>query len=339
MFRFENPQAFLFLWLIPIMIGAYYLYIRRRRTVLTGVGETSLLKLLIDSWGDQRRHLKNILTISSLLFLIIALANPQWGTKKEKVTAQSSDIFIAIDVSHSMLAEDISPNRLERAKRLCISLVDALKGNRIGLILFAGNAYLQMPLTHDYAAAQMFVNSANTNMAPTQGTAIEEAVLLVEKSYTDDKPAQRALIILTDGEDHDGDALTAVKEAHKNGLFVYTIGVGTAEGAVIPYVAQGQKKVKRDAKGEMITSALNIDMINQLAQVGGGEAWLIGQGAEIIDGIRKRIEQISKREVEQRSFTDYYSYFQYFLALGILLLIAQFFISDKTNSAPSELSV
>ncbi len=333
MFRFESSAYLFLLWLIPLMSLVYYVYLRHRSQRLKDLGQVDLLQKLIVGWQPRMNLLKTGFLFAALGMLVLALANPQWGSKKEKVKAQSSDVFIALDISFSMLAEDISPNRLERAKKLCNSIVQGLKGNRIGLILFAGNAYLQMPLTNDYAAAQLFINSANTGQATTQGTAIAEAVQLAERAYQSDKPAQRALIIVTDGEDHDSEAIRVIKEAKENGLFVFTIGVGTKEGAVIPYFAQGQQLLKRDQDGNTVTTALNVDLVNEMARAGGGESWLIGQGTEIVTGISRRIDQIAKRDVEQRSFTEYISYFQYLLALGILFVVIELFLAEKAKQS------
>ena len=180
---------------------------------------------------------------------MFAASNPQWGTKKDKVKAQSADIFIAFDISQSMMAQDISPSRLERAKRFTEKLIRSLKGDRVGLIYFAGDAYLQMPLTNDYAAAELFIKSANPNLAGTQGTAIDEAIDLAVRAYEEDVKHQRALIIISDGEDHDEDAISMAKEGADAGLVIYTIGVGTETGAYIPFMNRGRTEFKKDDEG------------------------------------------------------------------------------------------
>ena len=245
--------------------------------------------------------------------------------------AKSSDVFIALDISQSMMAKDISPNRLERGKRIAQNLIQALKGNRIGLIYFAGNAYLQMPLTNDYSAAQLFASSANTEQASTQGTAISEAINLALRAYEEGKANQKAMIILTDGESHDDEAVNAAREAVSKGLNVYTIGIGTSEGAFVPYKTQSGEQYKRDESGQPVTSILNQEMIKNLANAGGGKSYLIGEGNSIITGIKREIDQLEKQEVEQRAFTDYNSYFQYLIAVGLLLLVLQYLIPDRKN--------
>lgn len=326
MFRFEEGTALIWLWIIPALILIYILYLRYRKTQKKRLGQLTLLSRLITGDSGQRHHVKTILIITAILSLILAYANPQWGNKKEKVTARSSDIFIALDISQSMMAEDISPNRLERAKRLSQNIISALKGNRIGLVYFAGNAYLQMPLSNDYSAAQMFIASANTQQASTQGTAISEAIRLAMRAYEDGKPTQRAMIILTDGEDHDDEAIAAASEALANGMIIYTIGIGTSEGAFIPFRTSGGEQYKRDENGQPVRSVLNQNLIQDIATTGGGKSYLIGEGMSLITDVKNEIERLEKQEVEQRAFTDYSSYFQYLIAAAIVLLIIQFII-------------
>lgn len=329
MFRFEYPPHLIWLWLIPALIVLYFIslkYLRRQRSKM---GDERLLGRLVSGETKYRRHIKISLVLAAVLSLILAAANPQWGNKKEKVTVKSSDVFIALDISQSMMAEDISPNRLERAKRLAQNLVHALRGNRIGLIYFAGNAYLQMPLSNDYSAAQLFVSSANTRQASTQGTAISEAIELAMRAFEEGKSTQRAMIILTDGENHDDEAVTKAEDALEMGLNIYTIGVGTTEGAFVPYATQSGEQFKRDEQGNPVTSALNPELISSLAQAGNGKSYMIGEGNSIITDLKRAIDLLEKEEVEQRAFTDYNSYFQYLIAAGLLLLIIQFLIPDR----------
>lgn len=329
MFRFEYSDAFWFLWIVPLMAILYWFYLTWRRRQQSLLATDQLFERLALGWSEWRQHYKFITSLLALFFLIIAYANPQWGNKKEKVKAKSSDVFIALDISQSMMAEDISPNRLERAKRLMQNVTQSLKGNRIGLIFFAGNAYLQMPLSNDYGAAQLFVASANTNQASTQGTAISEAIDLALRAYEPEQNNQRGLIIITDGESHDDDAIAKAKEAKDQGLNIFTIGVGTSEGAFVPYVNQGRQQYKRDDEGKPVKSALNTQLVEDLASAGGGKSYLIGEGNIILTDLKKQIDLLQKQEVETRAFTDYASYFQYFLIIGLLLLIIGFLIPEQ----------
>lgn len=333
MFRFEHSEYLWYLWVIPLLMGLYFLYWQWRKNQLSKLGNTVLLDRLIPGWAAQRQHYKMALLLAGLLFLLVAYANPQWGNKKEKIKAKSSDVFIALDISQSMMAEDISPNRLERAKRLTQNIIRSLKGNRIGLIFFAGNAYLQMPLSNDYSAATLFASSANTNQASTQGTDISGAIDLALRAYEPGKNNQRGLVILTDGESHDGDALAKAQEAKEKGLNIFTIGVGTTEGGFVPYVSQGRQQYKRDGAGEVVKSALNTDMINDLANAGGGKSYIIGEGNSIITDLKSKIDLLQQEEVETRAFTDYASYFQYFLIIGMLFILLEFVIAERKSIA------
>jgi len=331
MFRFEYTQYLNYLWVVPILVLIYVLYVQYRSRQLASLGEASLLNRLVGGIAPYRAHIRMGLITVAVMSLILAYANPQWGNKKEKVQAKSSDVFVAMDISQSMMAEDVSPNRLERAKRLTQNIVKALRGNRIGLIYFAGSAYLQMPLSNDYSAAQLFLSSANTNQASTQGTAISEAINLALRAYEEGKANQRALVIITDGESHDDDAIQAAKDALERGLKIYTIGVGTTEGAFVPYKTSSGEQYKRDAQGYPVKSALNTDLVKELAIAGGGDSYLIGEGNTIITGIKRAIDQLEKQDVEQRAFTDYASYFQYLLAAGLILLFIEFLLPESSQ--------
>ncbi len=333
MFRFEHQEYINMLWVIPVLIGIYLIYVYYRRTRISRLGDTHLVRRLVPGLAQLRNHVKAILLFLLIATLIVAYANPQWGNKKEKVTTESSDIYIALDISQSMMAEDVSPNRLERAKRLAQNIVKALKGNRIGIILFAGNAYLQMPLSTDYSAALLFISSANTRQAATQGTAIGEAIDLALRAYEPGKASQRALIILTDGENHEEEVLTKATEASSAGLHIYTVGVGTEEGTFIPYTTQGRELFKRDDDGNPVQSALNLVMIEELAKAGNGKSYLVGQGNEVVTGLQEAIATLEKQEVEQRSFTDFASYFQYLLIFGIILMTVEFIIPERRKTA------
>lgn len=333
MFRFEHIEYLWFLWAIPIFIGLYFVFWQWRKSQINKLGKKELLNRLIPGWSESRNHYRFFLLLFGLFFLLIAYSNPQWGNKKEKVKAKSSDVFIALDISQSMMAEDISPNRLERSKRLIQNVTRALRGNRIGLIFFAGNAYLQMPLSSDYSAAQLFISSANTNQASTQGTAISEAIDLALRAYEPEKNNQRGLIIITDGESHDDDAIAKATEAKEKGLNVFTIGVGTTEGAFVPYINQGRQQYKRDDEGNPVKTSLNTELIKDLAEAGGGKSYLIGEGNTIITDLKAKIDLLQKEEVETRAFTDYASYFQYFILIGLLLLLIEFFIAQR-NKVP-----
>ncbi len=288
-------------------------------------------------YASANKHfLKFGLVTFALLFLIIGYANPQWAGKRQKIQSKGVDVFIAIDISNSMLAEDVKPSRMERAQRFAQNLVNELKGERIGTIIFAGSAYLQMPLTTDYAAAQMFVKSANPNLAPSQGTAIEEAIDLAERNFEEDSKHHKSMIIISDGENHEPEAIQRAKEANQNGLLIYTVGVGTEAGGLIPVIENGRRAFKKDKTGTTVKTTLNEQMLRDLADAGRGEYYNLNSGNQIVTAIKKRIDKIEKRELEHQSFTDYESYFQYFIGFGLLLLVIDFLIGFRKSKVMEE---
>ncbi len=332
-FRFENADYLYALLLLPLFMLLFWFIQKARKNAFDKFGNSTLLSQLMPAYSKYKHTAKFVLLLFGLSFLIVGWANPQWGTKKEKVKRKSVDIFIALDISQSMMAEDIRPNRMERARRFAQNLVEKLKGDRLGIILFAGNAYLQMPLTTDYAAAQLFLRSANPSQAPAQGTAISEAIDLAEQSFKEENKQHKAIIIISDGETHDQDALDRAKEAAENGLLIYSIGVGTPSGGFIPTVIGGRSDYKRDNKGNPVKTSLNEPMMKDLANAGGGFYFnLAGNEVdEVSTALRNSVDKLEKREFEARVFNEYESYFQYFIGIAILFLIAEFLLSYREN--------
>lgn len=332
MFRFEHEGHLMALVVLPILILFFALMWRARKRLLSRFADSKLIRQLMPQMSRYKHGLKFALLIFGLAFLIVGWANPQWGTKKETVKRKSVDLFIALDLSQSMLAQDIAPNRLERARKFAQNLVEKLKGERIGVIIFAGNAYLQIPLTTDYVFLRQWLRGANTNMAPTQGTAIADAINMAEQSFEEDNKNHKALILISDGENHDDEALDRAREAYDNGLLIYTVGVGTTEGSFIPTFIGGRADFKRDESGNPVRSALNEAMMEDLAQAGDGEYFnLINAESFIVDALRKKINGMEKREMEQRVFSEYESYFQYFIGIALLLILIEFVISYRKN--------
>lgn len=332
MFRFEHIACLYFLPLVLVLVGIIYVLYQRKQSQLAQVGNLELISRLMEGRSTKKEWTKYGLWLLGITFLIIACSNPQWGTKKEKIKATASDIYIALDISRSMDAQDISPSRLERAKKFVEQLVNNLKGDRIGLISFAGSAYLQIPLTTDYAAVQLYANAANTDQAGTQGTAIGEALSLANKAFEEGETHQRAIIVISDGEDHDEEAIAAAKEARENGYVTFTVGVGTTDGAMVPVIERGREVYKKDENGIPVTSKLNIDLLKEVASAGGGNFYLVNQGSEVIPDLKNKLDRLQKREIEQKSFTEFNSYFQYFLLLGILCFIIEYLLSQKKSA-------
>ena len=326
MFRFEDPSAFyLMLGFIPVVLVIFWAAARQKNR-LEKFGNPDTVRRLFNGLPD--RKLSYILTGTGLLFLILAAANPQWGTKREKSRVNTRDIFIALDISRSMDAEDVSPSRLEKAKRFAEQLISSRPSDQFGLIFFAGNAYLQMPLTTDHAAATLFVRAASTDMAGTQGTAIEEAIRMAEEKTKENH--HKALVVISDGEDHDQEAADAAEEAAGKGWTVFALGVGTTEGAKIPVINEGREEYKSDEEGNPVISALNPELLKSVAENGKGAFYALeGDYRSTLDDLNARLDKMEKRAVDIRSFTEFNSYYQYFLASGLLFLLAGMYFYNR----------
>lgn len=322
MFRFENPEMIYLVAIIPLMVGLWYLGNMMVKKRIQTFGSQAMVARLFTGRVLSLRSI--IIWLAASLLLIIALANPQFGLKKEKVKVENIDIFIALDISASMNATDISPSRLEKAKRFIEKFIESRKGDQIGLIFFAGAAYLQMPLTNDYAAAILFAKSATTDMAGTQGTVMGEAIDIAMRSIKEKN--QRALVIISDGEDHDDNATDIASKAADNGWSIYTVGAGTDQGSFIPVTVDGREEYKVDEEGNPVKSQINKKLLEDIAENGKGASYLLqNDHNEIIKDINVQLEKIQKRAVEVKSFTEYKSYYQYFLGLAMILLLLDFF--------------
>lgn len=331
MFRVEEISYLFYLLALPGLVLLFYGLMQWRKANIKKLGDMVLVRRLFPTYNKYKVWIKFGVFVSALFMLIIALANPQFGGRKEKVQARSSDIFIALDISTSMLAEDITPSRLDRAKRFTSRLIRSLKGERIGLILFAGNAYLQMPLTQDYAASELFVSAASTDQAGTQGTSFANAINMSIDAFEPGLDNQKALIIISDGEDHEEDALDAATKASGENIVIYTVAVGTEEGAYIPIKNRGREEYKLDENGQPVISKVNYEILADIAQRSEGKFYTIDQENSVLKDIKTQIDRLQKREVEQESFTDFNSYFQYFVFAGIFLLIIELLLSEKNK--------
>jgi Ca-activated chloride channel homolog len=332
MFRFEHLTHLYALAAIPVLTLFFYLTRRNRARDVLKFGEFELVRRSMPQVSLLKQPLKFGILMVAFLFLVVAWANPQWGNKREKAKRRASDVIIALDISNSMLADDVKPSRLERARAFALDLASALKGERIGFVEFAGNAYLQTPLTTDYAAASMFIKSANPNHAPTQGTALADAIDISEKTFGTEAKNHKVLVIISDGEDHDSDAIARAKEAHDNGLLIFTIGVGTTEGGMIPFdFGNGLIDFKRDENGQPVKSKVNEQMLTDLANAAEGAYFNLSATTNVIEALQNRVDKVEKRELEARSFSEFESYFQWFLAIALLILVAEFMMPYRKS--------
>jgi len=295
-------------------------------------GDESVISGLMPNVSKGKPVFKFTLIIIAYIFLVIGIADPQVGSKLEKVKREGIDLMLVLDVSNSMLAEDIKPNRLERSKMAISNLIDKLEGDRLGIIIFAGNAYKQLPLTTDYSAAKLFLSAVDTKIVPTQGTAIGEAIEMAIESF-DDQEHNKAIVIITDGENHEDDAVGAATQASEQGIKIFTIGMGLPEGAPIPmYNNYGtQTGFKKDRQGQTVITKLNEDMLRQIAAAGDG-AYARANNAST--GLRKIFDEISgieKKEIETKQFTNYEDRFQIYLAIALIFLIVEMLIATRKS--------
>lgn len=336
MFRFEHIEyLYLLLLLIPVLL-LFIFFQRWRKSSIAKFGTASLVYQLIPDFSNGKHILKFILLSLAYVFLILGLANPQLGTKQEKVKRSGIDVVIALDVSKSMLAEDVQPNRLARAKNFISNFVDQLKNDRLAIVVFAGRAYLQMPLSVDYSAAKLYLKTIGTESVPTQGTSISEAIDLANESFAQGDNKSKALIIISDGEDNEAGVEDALETASKNGIKVFTLAVGTDKGSPIP-MANGD--FKRDAEGNIVLSKVNIEAMRQYASKGNGKSFVLGSGKEEIDAIFKELGRITTKDFEEMVFTDYDDKFQYCLAIAALLLMIEYLISERKSKLIEKLKI
>ncbi len=329
--RFANPYSLYLFLLIPILVFFYIFVFKQKKKSLAIFGNPELIKNLMASTSKIKYLIKTILILTAFFFLIFALAGPQIGTKLVQVKRKGLDIIIAIDTSLSMTAEDIKPNRLAKAKMELESLIDQLKGDRIGIIAFAGTAFVQCPLTLDYNAAKMFLNLINTDLIPQPGTSIGEAVRLAIKSFSQKERKYKVLILLTDGEDHHGLPLKTSDEAKKEGIKIYTIGFGSPKGELIPlYDEKGDIiSYKKDKKGAAVMSKLDEMTLRKIALNTGGKYYRATAGELEVKHLYKDISRLQKKELQSKFFSQYEDRFQYFLAVCLLLLFIELLLPAR----------
>ncbi len=331
--QLDEKAYFYFLLILPILVVLFLGVQIWKKKTQRKFAEASLLKRLTPSKSTNKAALKLVIFLLGLAFLTLALVNPKIGTKLETVKREGVDIVFAVDVSKSMLAEDIAPNRLEKSKRLVSEIVNQLASDRIGIIAYAAQAFPQLPITTDYGAAKMFLQSMNTNMLSSQGTAINEAIKLAATYYDDEEQTNRVLFIISDGEDHSESSVSkAVDDATEQGIRIFTIGVGKSKGAPIPIKKNGiVESLKKDLNGEVVISKLNEAILKEIADDGNGQ-YIDGTNTEEAVGIIKdELNKMDKKEFEAKQFAEFKDQFQWFLGAALLFLFLDvFFLERKT---------
>ncbi|MCB9305071.1 MAG: VWA domain-containing protein [Lewinellaceae bacterium] len=329
MFRYEYPDHFYLLGAVPLLALLLIAYLSWRKSALKQWGAT---ERVMPGFSRRRFGLKNALLALVMILLAITWANPQRGVKKQTSVQRAADVFIALDISKSMLCEDVAPGRLELAKVFAEKLIRALEGERVGLIFFAGNAFLQMPLSVDYSFTLQSIQSAAPDLITEQGTALASAIELADQSFGIEPGGGRAIVIISDGEDHGEDALRAAGKAYDDGAVVYTIGAGTLGGGPIPEGLPGMGQYKRDDAGEIVRTRLDETLLRKIANEGGGQSFNLGQGDAVISALRRDVNALQKRELEVRSFAEFESWYQWFLLPALLLLLLEWTIPYRKRN-------
>ena len=312
--------AYLFLLLvIPLLFVGYGLWLSNRRKKIEKIGDPALVERLMPDASTGKGWLKITLLALAWLFFTIGLARPQTGARLKEHESKGAEVMIALDVSNSMLAEDYSPNRLERSKLAISRFVDRLTGDRIGLVVFAGQAFVQLPITTDYVSAKIFLNSTNTGSVPVQGTALADAISTCAMSFSTQSEKSRAIILITDGEDHEGDVLEVAKSVAETGIRIYCVGVGSPAGKPIPY----EGGLMKDKDGNIVVSKLDEDILVQIAGIGNGKYVRAGNGEFGLNPIIEDIRSLEKEAFSSVVFEDFNEQYMYFFALALFFLLLE----------------
>jgi Ca-activated chloride channel homolog len=332
MFRFANPEYLNLLYLLPLLVALFFYLGINRKKLLQIFADKELHKTLFPTDSNLKRWTKFTLILLALTCLVFAAANPQVGTKMQEVKQTGIDVFILLDVSNSMMAEDIKPNRLEKAKYQISNLINKLRGDRIGLIIFAGQAYIQIPLTTDYSAANLFLSAVDINSVPTQGTAIASSINLATASF-DTLSTEKVIIAITDGEDHEGDVEKAVENAVSREIKIYAIGLGSQAGVPIPVYNNRNQLVgfKKDMDGNTVLTKLDEEVLKKLAIEGNGKYFRGTNYEDHLDKIYTELSELEQTEFGVKKVTDYEDRFYYLLIPALILLVLEFFISEKKS--------
>ncbi|MDZ7292436.1 MAG: VWA domain-containing protein [candidate division KSB1 bacterium] len=331
MIRFANNFALYFLLLVPLLIIFFYFVFRWKRQAMQRFGNLLLMQQLTPSLSRKRQVWKIVLLLAALLFAVLALARPQVGTKLEEVKREGVDVMIAIDVSESMNAQDMKPSRIAKARHEVASFIDKLEGDRVGIIAFAGEAFVQCPLTLDYGAAKIFLDVLEPGLIPTPGTAIGQAIQLAIESFETTERKYKVLVLITDGETHDEDALKMAEAAEREGIVIYTVGIGSPQGVPIPVIDERGIQIgfKKDRRGEVVVTKLDELTLEKIALQTGGKYYRASSGEAELNRIYEAISGMEKKELASLKFSQYEERFQYMLAIALFLLVLETLLSER----------
>ncbi len=331
--RFGQVSHFWLLFLLPFLSAFILWAIVRKRRSMALFAQAGLLQKLTQNVSQERQHLKYILSLGGILFLVLAMTGPQFGAKLAMAQRKGVDVMVLLDVSRSMLAEDDKPNRLAHAKYQIGQLLDRMEGDRMGLVIFAGQAFVQCPLTLDYGALDMFLDIANTESIAMQGTAIAAAIDLGRRSFKDDSEGHKVMVIFTDGEEHQGDPLAAAEETADEGVRIITVGLGTQEGELIPHRdAQGAVNYHKDRRDQYVKTRLDERMLKDIALATEGDYYRSTRSGGELDAIYEQITGMEQKEIGTTRFTQYEERFQIPLLLALICFIAEAWLSDRRKA-------
>ncbi len=330
MFRFAHPDYLYLLFLIPALVLFFVISNYRRRKQFEHFGNSQLIKQLMPDASIARYYVKFWLLLGAFTLMIFVIAGPQFGSKLEEVKKQGVELMIALDVSNSMLAEDITPSRMEKAKQMLSKLIDELRDDKVGLIVFAGDAFTQLPITSDVNSAKLFLSSISPGIVSTQGTAIGAAIDLGVRSFGPKAEAGRAIIVITDGENHEDDPVSSAKQALEKGIKTYVIGIGSPQGTPIP-VENTSSSFRKDNTGNVVISKLDEQTCQRIAEAGGGIYVRTDNSNSALKIITKEVNKMSKAEVGSKVYSEYEEQFQSIAWIVLMLLLAEFFVLERKN--------
>lgn len=329
MFRFANPEFLYLLFILPVLLAVYvYAYLQKRKAIKR-LGNPEILSQLMPEVSPKRQFLKFWFIFGAVAAIIFVIAGPQFGSKLETVKRQGVEIMVCLDVSNSMLAEDVSPNRLEKSKQMLSKLTDGFTDDKVGLIVFAGDAFTQLPITSDYISAKMFLTSINPSMVSAQGTSIGAAINLAARSFTPNETSDKTIVLITDGENHEDDAIGAASAAAEKGIHVNIVGIGLPKGGPIPL--QGTNNYMKDKDGNVVITMLNEQMCQEIAAAGKGMYVRADNTNSALKALQIEIDKMKKTELDSKVYSEYDEQFQLVAWIALFLLIVELLIFDRKN--------
>ena len=329
MFKFANPEYLYLLALVPVLVVLHIVSNIRRHRKMTEYGDEELLSRLMPDVSSVRPNIRFWLLFSAYTLCCFLLARPQFGSKQETVTRRGIETVIALDISNSMLADDVAPNRLEKSKRIISNLVDQIKDDKVGLIVFAGDAFVQLPITNDFISAKVFLNTISPGLITRQGTDIKQAIELASRSFTPNEGVGKAIIVITDGENHEGGAVEAAQAAAEKGYMVYVLGVGLPSGSPIPGDRKGE--FRKDKDGNVVVTRLNEEMCRNIAAAGKGVYFYVDNSNAAEKALRKEMDKLAKADIETTVYTEYDEQFAIIAWMILIVLLVEILVCDSRN--------